>query len=77
MDLIDFNGVQWRRSSYSGGDNNCVELAVFGGRVAIRDSKCPERTPVVIARPDAQAFLAGVQAGRWSIDHRGPAPSRV
>ncbi|MEV7866045.1 DUF397 domain-containing protein [Streptomyces sp. NPDC088124] len=73
MDLIDFTGAQWRRSSYSGGDNDCVELATFGGRVAIRDSKCPERRPVVVTRPGAQAFLAGVEAGRWCIDRRGPA----
>ena len=32
-------GSWWRKSSYSGGDNNCVEVATTGTRVAVRDSK--------------------------------------
>ncbi|MGW4199723.1 DUF397 domain-containing protein [Streptomyces sp. NPDC004726] len=35
--------VSWRRSSYSGtnDDNNCCEVALFSGGVRVRDSKRP------------------------------------
>ncbi len=35
--------TQWRRSSRSGGDNNCVEVAVAaaGSAITVRDSKNP------------------------------------
>jgi hypothetical protein len=31
-------GVWWRKSSYSGGDNNCVEVGSTGGGTAVRDT---------------------------------------
>jgi Domain of unknown function (DUF397) len=31
----------WRKSSYSGAGNNCVELAVGHSSTAVRDTKCP------------------------------------
>ena len=33
--------IGWRKSSYSGGDNDCVEIATTGANVAVRDSKNP------------------------------------
>ncbi|WP_420709611.1 MULTISPECIES: DUF397 domain-containing protein [unclassified Streptomyces] len=40
----DLSGVQWTKSSYSGGggSGDCVEYASVGGAVAVRDSKNPE-----------------------------------
>jgi hypothetical protein len=32
-------GRSWRKSSYSGGDNNCVEVGTTGADVAVRDTK--------------------------------------
>jgi hypothetical protein len=32
---------EFRKSSYSGAQNNCVEVALIGDRLAIRDSKNP------------------------------------
>lgn len=29
----------WRKSSYSGGDNNCVEVAATGASISVRDAK--------------------------------------
>ncbi|MFD5752564.1 DUF397 domain-containing protein [Streptomyces sp. NPDC127033] len=63
---LDLTQAQWRKSSYSGGDNDCVELAVFDDRIAIRDSKCPDRSPLVVARADARAFIDCIQAGQWT-----------
>ncbi|MGQ0842040.1 DUF397 domain-containing protein [Actinokineospora sp.] len=33
--------LQWRKSSYSGNDSDCVELAWSGGEAKVRDSKNP------------------------------------
>ncbi|WP_405619319.1 DUF397 domain-containing protein [Streptomyces sp. NBC_01511] len=63
---LDLTQAQWRKSSYSGGDNNCVELAELDGGIAIRDSKCPEQPALVIARAHAQRFVDGVRVG-WGV----------
>lgn len=66
MGVIGLNEARWRKSSYSGGANDCVELAELDGGVAIRDFKFPHRPPLLIARAGAQAFLSCVvrAAGR-------------
>lgn len=33
--------THWRKSSHSGGDNNCVEVAGTGTAITVRDSKNP------------------------------------
>lgn len=58
--------VQWRKSSFSGTDeeNNCVELAVWEGRVLIRESDAPE--VIVTTSPQKlRAFLTGAKAGEF------------
>ncbi|MFD7896063.1 DUF397 domain-containing protein [Streptomyces sp. NPDC059743] len=62
---LDLTQARWRKSSYSGGDNDCVEVAVFREQVAIRDSKRPGRPPLVVSRADARAFIVGIQTGPW------------
>ncbi len=57
--------LKWRKSSYSGANNECVELAVGVDGSAVRDSKLGESGPVL--RLDAAAFasfLGAVKAGR-------------
>jgi hypothetical protein len=38
---MDLARARWRKSSHSGTDTNCVEVAGFGHLVAVRDSKDP------------------------------------
>lgn len=38
--------LNWRKSSYSGGEGNCVEVADHGNRVLVRDTK--NRTGAVL-----------------------------
>ncbi|MBW4722215.1 DUF397 domain-containing protein [Saccharothrix obliqua] len=46
----------WRRSSYSGAGNNCVELAVSRRTTVVRDSKRPAPHLTFADRP-FRAFL--------------------
>ncbi|MFE9427648.1 DUF397 domain-containing protein [Kitasatospora sp. NPDC006697] len=64
---LDFSGVTWEKSPFSGGNDNCVEFGAIGNMVALRDSKRPEQTPHVYTRDEIAAFLAGAKAG--AFDH--------
>lgn len=56
--------AQWRKSSYSAGQNNCVEIATADGWVGVRDSKLGEASPILTFTPaEWAAFTAGVRAG--------------
>lgn len=66
LDDLDsqLKGAVWRKSSYSGTSGNCVEVATnLPGIVAIRDSKDPDGTKLVVGVSGWRAFLAGVRAG--------------
>jgi hypothetical protein len=59
--MIRYN---WRKSSYSGGQGNCVQVAPLRDGIAVRDSKNPSG-PVLRFSADAwQAFVNDVKAGR-------------
>jgi Domain of unknown function (DUF397) len=64
---IDFPGARWRKSSYSNGQANCVEIAAIGQDsrfVAVRDSKT-HAGPVLTFRPSAwRRFTASMKAAR-------------
>lgn len=52
----------WRKSSYSGGGNQCVEVAVVrDGQVAVRDSKNPAAGMRAFSRPAWARFLDSVK----------------
>jgi hypothetical protein len=58
----------WRKSTFSMGSGDCVEVAQLErGDVAIRDSK-DEAGPVLRSVPgEWQAFIAGVKAGEFDL----------
>jgi hypothetical protein len=55
----------WRKSSYSGGGNNCVEVAQAGGisAVAVRDSKNPDGGRLIFGAAAWAAFITGIKRG--------------
>jgi hypothetical protein len=53
METTDLSRAQWRTSSYSGTNGNCVEVAADSGpRVLVRDTK-DRGGPVLAFRPSA------------------------
>lgn len=41
MTAHELDGIVWRKSSYSSGDGECVEIGWRESSVAVRDSKYP------------------------------------
>lgn len=58
-------GLEWTKSSYSGHNGNCVEVAPHDHRIATRDSKNPTG-PALLFTPAAwSAFVDAVAAGEF------------
>jgi Domain of unknown function (DUF397) len=51
----------WRKSSHSGGDNNCVEVAATGTTIRVRDSKVPHGEVLRFSPGAWQAFTGDVR----------------
>ena len=56
----------WRKSSYSGGGNQCVEVAAAAGMYAVRDSKNPAAGCLVLSGGEWKAFLAQIKQHQHS-----------
>ncbi|MFC4531550.1 DUF397 domain-containing protein [Sphaerisporangium dianthi] len=53
----------WHKSSYSGQQENCVEVAHLDRTRAVRDSKRPVGPVLLFSSSDWQEFIAGVKRG--------------
>jgi Domain of unknown function (DUF397) len=58
--------LEWRKSSHSGAQNNCVEVAPVREGTAVRDSKDPDGPILRFPADSWRAFLSAVKAGRVS-----------
>jgi hypothetical protein len=71
--MIDENALAravWRKSTFSGGGGqgggDCVEVAPLeDGRLAVRNSKQPEKGAVLFTRAEMDAWFKGVKAGEF------------
>lgn len=60
----DLSTATWRKSSASGAEHNCVEIANLpGGAKAVRDSKNLDREPLRFTASDWFSFRQGLLAG--------------
>jgi hypothetical protein len=63
----------WRKSSYSGQSQNCVEVAGgLRGAVAVRDSKDPDGPTLLVAPTAWQALARRVRDGRYVLGASSP-----
>jgi hypothetical protein len=57
----------WRKSSWSQGAQNCVEVAGVADVMAVRDSKAPTGPALVFGAAQWSAFLVDVKRGRHDL----------
>ncbi|GIL29543.1 DUF397 domain-containing protein [Actinocatenispora comari] len=57
----------WRKSTRSGGGNNCVEVAFVPSGVGVRDSKNRLGTAFVFGTAAWGEFLDGIRDGRFDL----------
>jgi Domain of unknown function (DUF397) len=63
----DLSRALWRKSTYSGGNGSCVEIANLGMAVAVRDSKDPGGPKLIFAADEWRSFTGSIKAGEHSL----------
>ncbi|WP_330252971.1 DUF397 domain-containing protein [Nocardia sp. NBC_00565] len=64
---VDLSGARWFKSSFSGGSQDCVEVAfLYDGHVGVRDSKNPTGPALMFTPGEWEAFTAGVADGEFN-----------
>lgn len=59
---VNTHELSWHKSSYSGFQGNCVELADAGESVAVRNSRFPQGTVLAFPARDMAGFLDAIKA---------------
>ncbi|MEV1241567.1 DUF397 domain-containing protein [Nonomuraea sp. NPDC050022] len=62
---VDLSRAQWRTSSFSGSNGQCVQVAFVANHVAVHDSKDPLGSALIFTLDEWAAFLAGVRDGEF------------
>lgn len=66
MSEPDLSNAAWRKSSLSGTEMNCVEVAFLeDGGVAVRNSKRPDAGVTTFSSSEWDAFVGGVKRGEF------------
>lgn len=60
MPALDLRAAPWRKSSRSTDQPNCVEVAVTGQAVVVRDSKHPGGGALIVTPPAWTVFTAAL-----------------
>ncbi|MBQ1076067.1 DUF397 domain-containing protein [Micromonospora sp. C31] len=66
MTSVDLSRAQWKKSTRSSGNGQCVEVADLADAVALRDSKDPTGPALLFCREDWTSFLAGTKQDQFT-----------
>jgi hypothetical protein len=61
MDAADLSRADWRKSSYSAQNGNCVEVGGLGRAVAVRDTKDRAGAPLTFGPESWRRFAARIK----------------
>ncbi|MEV5605557.1 DUF397 domain-containing protein [Streptomyces sp. NPDC048567] len=67
---VDLTNATWAKSALSSGGNNCLEVAIVGDVVALRDSVDvgdPDAKILFVSRTDYDLFTQSVRAGQSDL----------
>ena len=67
MGTDELGGAVWAKSSRSGNNGNCVEVAFVDGAIAVRDSKNPEQRALIFTAGEWDAFVGGAKDGEFDL----------
>ncbi|UQU65792.1 DUF397 domain-containing protein [Couchioplanes caeruleus] len=63
---MDLTHAEWKKSNRSGGNGNCVEVALnLPDVVAVRDTKDRDGAVLAFRSKEWQAFIAGVKSNEF------------
>jgi hypothetical protein len=65
--MTDLSRAVWRKSTRSGGEGSCVELADLATAVGVRDSKDPSGPALVFDRTELADLLGRVRSGALDL----------
>jgi hypothetical protein len=63
----DLSRALWRKSTYSGGNGSCVEIANLDTATAVRDSKDQNGPKLVFAADEWRSLIDSIKAGEHNL----------
>lgn len=64
---MDLSQAVWRTSTRSGGNGDCVEVAITDEGVAVRDTKDRSKAPHIYTHSEWAAFIGGAKDGEFDL----------